>query len=410
MNIEMLPEKVERLESVFNNILYLKPEDRIIRPNVNTMAELKTAINDIFTDNTCVDVLYTNNTDKQFFGIRISPALSGSDALVILTTDSRITLDKYSIEYDSKLFDLGLDESELAALTLYEISAMMDNPQIFEDLRGYVDYNLVTNDDVVSIRDSANAAQLIIFAIKDTMYKISSILYKTNEDLAADTFMQGIEGAVENLISAKEKITNGIIGFNGDGMRSPKPVILDWMFIMYRDITINSRSIRDTLNDAKMFTGSKLEVAEIDKCISALNRIDTYIMDESSLDLVKFLDKKNISAVNEASLFKSLKKNGLRGIENDLYEYRMRAKNCTDPDEAHMIMRSINSRIGILDDYLMNDEVSEHDAKHWQDVSNEYRELRAELAKKKLNLKQWGVFINYDALDRVYPDNKFNAE
>lgn len=409
MNIEMLPEKVERLESVFNNILYMKPEDRIIRPNMNTMAELRDAINNIFTDNSCTDVLYTHNTDKQFFGIRVVPAMSASDALVILTTDSQIMLNKYAVEFDSKLFDIGLDESELTALVIYEISAMMDNPQIFEDLRGYVDYNLISNDDIVSIRGSVNAAQLVIFAIKDTMYKIASILYKTNDEVAANTAILAIDGGVENLLTAKEKIVNSIIGFSGEGLRSPSPKVLDWMFVMYRDIKLNSRSIRDTLNDAKVFTGSKLELNEIDKCIAALNKIDNYIVDES-IDLIKFLDRNNIAAVNEASLFKSLKKNGLRGIENDLYEYRMRAKNVTDPDEAHMIMRSINSRIGILDDYLMNEDISEHDAKHWQEVANDYRELRAELAKKKLNLKQWGVFINYDALDRMYPDAKFNAE
>ena len=73
-------------------------------------------------------------------------------------------------------------------------------------------------------------------------------------------------------------------------------------------------------------------------------------------------------------------------------------------------MRSINSRIGILDDYLMNEQISEHDAKHWQGVANDYRDLRMELTKKKLNTKQWGVFINYDALDRMYPDHSTNAE
>ena len=108
MNIEYLAEKVEKLESVFVNILYLKPEDRVVAPNMSNLADLRTIINSIFDENKCLDVLYTLNTDKQFFGIRINPAMSASDATVILSTDEKVRLVNYQIEFDSKLFDIGL--------------------------------------------------------------------------------------------------------------------------------------------------------------------------------------------------------------------------------------------------------------------------------------------------------------
>lgn len=41
MNIEYLSDKVEKAESIFNNILYLKPEDRIISPQANVVDDLK---------------------------------------------------------------------------------------------------------------------------------------------------------------------------------------------------------------------------------------------------------------------------------------------------------------------------------------------------------------------------------
>ena len=169
MNIEYLAEKVEKLESVFVNILYLKPEDRVVAPNMSNLADLRTIINSIFDENKCLDVLYTLNTDKQFFGIRINPAMSASDATVILSTDEKVRLVNYQIEFDSKLFDIGLSGDELVAITIYEIASMMDNTEIFDNLRALIDCNVVTNDDVISIRDSVNYAQLIIFAIKDTM-------------------------------------------------------------------------------------------------------------------------------------------------------------------------------------------------------------------------------------------------
>ena len=400
MNIEYLAEKVEKLESVFVNILYLKPEDRVVAPNMTNLADLRTIINSIFDENKCLDVLYTLNTDKQFFGIRINPAMSASDATVILSTDEKVRLVNYQIEFDSKLFDIGLSGEELVAITIYEIASMMDNTEIFDNLRALIDCNVVTNDDVISIRDSVNYAQLIIFAIKDTMYKLSSMIFKDEpEDLLANPATAATETG-ESLLSAREKIISSISGL-GDTFRTPKPVILEWMFLMYRDMKINSGIISDTLNDAKAFTASRLEIAEIDKTLDAINRIDSSIIESKNIDLNHFFEKKHLSSLNEISLFKSLKKNGLRGIENELYEYTMRVKNCTDPDDAYLVMRGINNRLGVLEDYIYSEQLTDSDRRHWEEVAQAYRDLRVVLSKKKLEGKQYGLFFDYNKLDEL---------
>ena len=400
MNIEYLAEKVEKLESVFVNILYLKPEDRVVAPNMTNLADLRTIINSIFDENKCLDVLYTLNTDKQFFGIRINPAMSASDATVILSTDEKVRLVNYQIEFDSKLFDIGLSGDELVAITIYEIASMMDNTEIFDNLRALIDCNVVTNDDVISIRDSVNYAQLIIFAIKDTMYKLSSMIFKDEpEDLLANPATAATETG-ESLLSAREKIISSISGL-GDTFRTPKPVILEWMFLMYRDMKINSGIISDTLNDAKAFTASRLEIAEIDKTLDAVNRIDNSIIESKNIDLNHFFEKKHLSSLNEISLFKSLKKNGLRGIENELYEYTMRVKNCTDADDAYLVMRGINNRLGVLEDYIYSEQLTDSDRRHWEEVAQAYRDLRVILSKKKLEGKQYGLFFDYNKLDEL---------
>ena len=400
MNIEYLAEKVEKLESVFVNILYLKPEDRVVAPNMSNLADLRTIINSIFDENKCLDVLYTLNTDKQFFGIRINPAMSASDATVILSTDEKVRLVNYQIEFDSKLFDIGLSGDELVAITIYEIASMMDNTEIFDNLRALIDCNVVTNDDVISIRDSVNYAQLIIFAIKATMYKLSSMIFKDEpEDLLANPATAATETG-ESLLSAREKIISSISGL-GDTFRTPKPVILEWMFLMYRDMKINSGIISDTLNDAKAFTASRLEIAEIDKTLDAVNRIDNSIIESKNIDLNHFFEKKHLSSLNEISLFRSLKKNGLRGIENELYEYTMRVKNCTDADDAYLVMRGINNRLGVLEDYIYSEQLSDSDRRHWEEVAQAYRDLRVILSKKKLEGKQYGLFFDYNKLDEL---------
>ena len=400
MNIEYLAEKVEKLESVFVNILYLKPEDRVVAPNMTNLADLRTIINSIFDENKCLDVLYTLNTDKQFFGIRINPAMSASDATVILSTDEKVRLVNYQIEFDSKLFDIGLSGDELVAITIYEIASMMDNTELFDNLRALIDCNVVTNDDVISIRDSVNYAQLIIFAIKDTMYKLSSMIFKDEpEDLLTNPATAATETG-ESLLSAREKIISSISGL-GDTFRTPKPVILEWMFLMYRDMKINSGIISDTLNDAKAFTASRLEIAEIDKTLDAVNRIDNSIIESKNIDLNHFFEKKHLSSLNEISLFKSLKKNGLRGIENELYEYTMRVKNCTDADDAYLVMRGINNRLGVLEDYIYSEQLTDSDRRHWEEVAQAYRDLRVVLSKKKLEGKQYGLFFDYNKLDEL---------
>jgi len=404
MNIELLAEKIEKLESVFLNILYLKPEDRVITPDMSILNDLKAAINNVFDDNHCINVLYTNNTDKQFFGIRINPNMSPSDAAVILTTDEKVKLNKYQIEFDSKLFDIGLNETELAAVTVYEISSMMDDYDIFDKIRLEVDKIMLKNEDVVRIRESVNYAQLVIFAIKDTLFKLSSMLFVENpDDLTMNTSIQACN-LESYIVSARQKIDSSLQGL-GESLRSPSAVILNWMFTMYRNMNIYSGVVKNTLKDSRSFTASRLEIAEIEKTLTSIDRIEGNVLEES-VSLNEFFVQKNVSSLNEFSLFKSLKRNGLRGIENDLYELALKVKNCTEPTEAYGIMRSISTRLGVLEDYLATETMNDSERKHWEYVCNQYRELRIALSKKKFKDRMYGLFIDYDKLDEL--DKKEN--
>lgn len=397
MTGELLTEKLEKLESFFLNIMYLKPEDSLFKPNLTNINDIKNALNNIFEDSKCIDVSFTNNTDKPFFGIKINPGMSPKDAIIILTTDEKVKLVNYNIEFDSKLFQNGLDVKELAALTVYEISSIMDSFEIFDKVRDVVDEKLVTMDDVISIRDSVNYAQLIIFAIKDTMYKLGSFLFKENDSELVLNPVINAADYQDYILSAINKIKSSTSALS-DSIRLANTTILDWMLIMYKDMKINTRIVSDTLTDAKAFTGSKLEIAEIDKCISAVNKINSTIMLGENTNLNKFFEAKNISSLNEISIFKSLKRNGLRSIEDDYYELAMRAKSCSNADDAALVMRAINNRLGILEDYLYNEEMKESERKHWEGVAYKYRELRAIMAKKKYKEKQFSVYIDYESL------------
>jgi hypothetical protein len=242
------------------------------------------------------------------------------------------------------------------------------------------------------------------------MYKLSSIIFKDSaSDAIVNPAVQATNTA-EALSSAKDKILSSISGL-GESLRTPKPVILQWMFVMYRNMDTNSSIVKDTLVDAKAFTASKLETEEINKTITAINRINSSVLEASrNTDLPKFFENNNLSSLNEISIFKSLKKSGLRGIENDLYEYSMRVRNCDEPEEAYVIMRGINSRLGVLEDYIYSENLPEREREHWINISMQYRELRNVLAKKKLDRKQYGLFWDYSQkFDNVPTTNTPNA-
>lgn len=398
-----------RLESVFINILSTRPEDRAILIDNNHLDDIKNILNKIFENRIeCKDILYTYNTDKPFFGIHINPKINNSQAISILVADEDLTniyYGSYQLELDSKLFDIDLSCKEITSLILFEISSMLDSYDTIGKVKALIDLEILSIDDVVSIRNSVNYCQFAIYAIKDTLYKVSSFMFKQDpEELTSNKLIQAAE-LEEAVLSAQGKITSSDYG-TGDGVREPKTIILHWFFTTYKDIKFNSSIIKDSLTDAKSFTGSKLLKMEIDKTIAAIDRIYVSPTNES-VSINRVLESKNLHSINELSLFKSLKANGLRSIEDALYEFTLRIKNCDTEEDAMYILRGINTRLNILEDYLYNTpDLSEYDRKHWESVVREYRKLREVLAKKKIvNKKQYGLFFDYDQLDYLDQNN-----
>ena len=404
-----LEKNVELLMNTFNNILFLTPDELVVTPTRNNLREIGSCLDKIFPENKCFDVLYTPNYDKLFFGIRVNPTISPADLIQIIGDEEKMKLNSYKLEFDSKLFDMGLSPQELAAYTIYEVGSMCASYQIIDDLRTVIDLNMTSNDDTVYLKESVNYAQLVIYAIKDSLTKLSSLIYKDSiEEYVTNPVIQGCDLG-EFLVSAHDTI---IASENGpkDSLRASNTSILQWMFIMYRDMRTNSSTVMDTLRDAKTTTGSKLDIEEINKTIDSINRIDATIEPQTeALELPKFFEAKNMSSVNEFTLFAGLKKNGLRSIEDYLYEAAIRMKNLETEDEAMFLMRSLNTRMNILIDYIYNTPgLSDREKEHWEQVYDRYAKLREELVKKRIwNKKQYGLFFDYnqDFGDKPYEES-----
>ena len=392
-----LIESEEKLESALLSLIYNKAEETWIEPTITGLDNFKNALNEFFGGiYVCGSVIFTDNTDNNFFGVHINPDITPSDAMIILATDDNVTIDKYDLELDSRLFDIGLTASEICSIIIFEISSMF-NPGTIHNVKAYIDLKALKQDDIIYLRDSVNYAQLVIFAIKDTMYKVSSIMFRDDVDcVTTNEYIMACE-LDDDLIRAMEKINSSVFGTT-ECTKQGSPSIMNWMLIMYRDMKHNSRIVKDTLKDAKAFTGSRLIKLEIDKTIASVDKIETEIVIEGG-NITKVLEAKNLHSLMELSMFQSLKRSGLKSLDDSYYEFQIRVKTCNDEDDAMFILRGINSRLNILEDYLYsNPDLSDSERRRWEELANRYRALRAELGSKKIinKVKTYGLFTDYD--------------
>lgn len=387
--IEMRINKFEALCNLCLDIKNSITKGEHIHPNMND--NLKDTINDIFKDYECGTVILTNNTDKQLFGIYVNPTVLDSDMIKIVATDEKVELKKYNVEIDLKLFDI-VDSQGIAAFIVEEISTIMGE-NIINQVRYILDLILMKTDSAIEIKQSINYSQILTFAIKDTMNKVGSLIYKDEDAIGVSEYAEAFE-IKDILIDTTSKVKSCIFG-DVDVTTEPSLGILQWALMIYTDIELHYQMAEDTLLSARPLTASVLEQREIDKTLKCIRRASNEVLSEASL-----LE----STVLEFSLFANLKKSGLRSIEDDLYEYKIRLKNCEDEDEAMYILRQVNTRINILDDYIENTDLSDAELKRWRNLSGMFRDLRYELAKKKLgNKKQYGIFVDYDKLDQLDP-------
>lgn len=358
-------------------------------PGVKETADMTNCLNTLFTEYTCSTVLFTHNTDNILFGINISPTITDTDLINIILTSDPVDLRRYAIEFDLKIFN-ELDGMEIAAFIVEDIASIFLQNTI-DITRSVLDRILLAEGEFIEIKQSVNYSQILTFGIKDTMEKISSLIYKDEEAIGMNDFSQAFE-IRDILVEVAAKLRSSIMA-EEDVTVEPTMGILKWSLMIYKDIETGYRMAEDTLLTAREITGSILDKREIDKTLKCIRRASAEVLSESAHVLEAF---------KGFSIFKNLKMNGLRGIEDDLYEYKIRFKNCETEEEAMYILRQINTRISILEDYLYNTEVSPAEAARWRSVIDSYRSLRDELGRKKIsNKKQYGIFVDYDALDKL---------
>lgn len=351
----------------------------VLDPTDGSLEYLRRCLNETFKGTHCRSVIYTNNTDKLFFGMCVMPIVSSAMAKTIIL-DGEVPNDmrkEYVVEIDSKLFEIGLTEREVMAILLHEIGhIVLDMDQSLEEIIDATQLYVSKNNEVLNAVQVANSGSLFKFGIEDALRKMGTMF--SNEEKRADAVAAQLGYGVD-LESAFEKISRRSLDLNRDV--DNKLIVLQWALRTYKNLNIDRKHAIRKLNNLIDMNGSEVENSRVKTMLNDIKNIDFKL--DKPLGLKQ--DIEECCAINEKGLLSIYRRHtdkAMRGIEEDLYELQLMAKATEDRDECLMILRQINSRLSILEDYLSGDKISDSNRKRYSAVMNEYLKLRAEVGKK----------------------------
>lgn len=347
-------------------------------------------LNMFFRDVKCEGVLYTNNTDLDFFGVYVQPVLKEKDVYPLLISDYTTTIEKYYVELDSKLFNplLGLTNREILAIILHDIGSMINSSGPIDCAVKEIDLYLDTTNDVLRTTDNVNYVAILTFGLKDLLHKLTSIFTADlTSNVAIDDFIMSC-GFINELNSAISKLKKfGYLNMFSEG-GSPSAIIA-WTIRIYNDIKGQRiRTIR-LLRKAASYTPVRLVKREMNHMITALSRIDDSSILESVFDDVK---------MKYQSMTKKFTMSSIKDIEEDYYDYAVTLQNVNDEDDALLLLHRINSRMSVIDGILNDDnpQISDRERKAFADLYERYNKLRNDVVAKKVYKRNYRrIYVNY---------------
>lgn len=349
------------------------------------LIELKQSLNRFFKDSNCKEILFTRS-DKLFFGMCVYPHVDKELVTQILQDDKPVRFNQYSIEIDSKILHpaLMITPRELLAMVLHEVGHIVNDPGPVDEVRKVIALQLVKQGNALNIPKTAQYYTIISYGIKDTVRKMTSMffIYRDGEVLA-DEFVH-MCGYGEDLNNIFDKICKS--GMKINDTSANKLTSLAWSLSVYKELKIKRIPAIRLLKKMHGISGSEIEKREMEIMTNAITTID----DNAIQECCDYTNRDNYYFFNETkteakqSMYAELRKQSaiknIRKFEQDLYEYKMRIRHIADEDDAYYLMRMINTRISVIEDFLDHERLSEAEHKRWWKLLEQYYSLREELA------------------------------
>lgn len=371
------------------SISYLVNDDN--KSGYNVMKELNNFFKD---DMSCIGVKFTENTDNEFFGIYIKS--TDVDPKSIMGIEGELkNPNKYLIEIDSKLSYI-LSPMELVSIIIYEIKNIVSKTAL-EKFRDAFTFYIGMNDYMVNIENIVHYDKLFNMVYDESVATLYSIFRRpTDEVCVGDDFMSGcglyeyFNSAVDKIKSLKDSVFSTEL--------SDKLLTMQWYVSIINSINTDTRYISTILREGFESTGSRLLRTNILNAIKELEPMTDHV-------------ERYFNTLTESrSLVNSIKQNGIRSIEQDVYEYTMRIKNIEDENDALLLMRQINNRISILEDYVATEELEDRERDKIYKLMDKYYTLRESLTKKTVyKQKMYGLFADYNALQKMYMNGQLQT-
>lgn len=358
------------------------------------LSNIKVELNCFFKDFICTEAILTNNTDNEFFGVQISPMFCSADRCIdIFNPDCDAKFHHYLIEFDSKLFNGDFTARQIAALIIHDINKL-NTPNLLKDVVAAMDHISMCHGHEINLKCIESNIPFFLFALQDTCRKMTSAFEFISSSLElADDFVRsyGLAKDYEDGILAIKKCRDNL-----KDQICCATITLNWFIQKYIALSVvTHKDIREDIREAIKLTGSKL-VRRL------LNQTLDYLCMGRTTTERCYYSVLTESAKKKMSLASQIKYSGLKSLEDDVYEYRMRIKNVETENDAIYIIRQINNRMGIISDYLETEELSDLDRERFFKLYDKYDALREELSKKAVyNRKMYGLFVDYNALQQM---------
>ena len=347
--------------------------------------KIKKELNIFFKDSRCKEIIFTRS-DSLFFGMCVYPQITKDLLIEILQDDKKVRFSEYSIEIDSKILHpaLMITPQELLAMLLHEVGHIVNDNSPVDEVRKIIALELTKKGDSLNIPKTAQYYTIISYGIKDTVRKITSMMfvYKDGEVLA-DEFVH-MCGYGDSLNSIFDKICKSGMRINDKSVN--KLTSLAWTLSVYKEIKVKRIPALKLLEKMRSISGSVLEKREMEIMTNAINTIDDNNIQEccdyTNMDLYYVFNesKTEVKQSRYAELRKASAIKNIRKFEQDLYEYKMRIRHVADEDDAYYLMRMVNTRISVIEDFLDHERLTEQEHKRWWALLEKYYSLREELA------------------------------
>lgn len=366
-----------KLENSVSNFIILRDK--------NSLEKLRRELNSFFKDSFCKDILYTNNTDKLFFGMCVTTIFDDNTAVFNILSDTDINPNtQYILEVDSKLLDLGLSTKEFVAILLHEIGHVVNNTQGVDAVKNYLNIYLAKNRESIDVQKVARCLPIFKYAISNSITKLTSLFYKDYEEVIADEFV--IACGYGQYLESGMKIIISSIGTLNKTANVNKLIALQWALRIYKDFSIRRVNVLQTLRNIEPSLATQTDKKHVK---SIINTVSNPI--HESFDTRNFFKERERKHIRKS----------IKNFENDYYDILLRAKNTQDYNESLTLLRKVNSTISLIEDFISSDKIDNKDK--WFDIIDKFKELRELLSNKEVYKdKYYGLFVQTPVIKSRY--------